>query len=274
MTQSSKIWSGKCRRLVLFGVWLLVCAPREPARADSPGEPAAAGDAPHEADPGEAARLYDEGRRYFNVGEYDPAIEKLKAAYLIAPLPELLYDLGQAFRLKGDCAEALSLYRRYLATSPPASRAARTTARMADMQECVAAARSKTATATATATATTPAPAVTPGPPVAWPGGPTAITAAETRQAAPGSPPSARPRRRWALWTAVAAGAMAAVSGYYAWDAHVAADEVSAAFVPGRPWSDDDEAARRRGIFAERMAIGSGAAAAVTAGVAAWLMWR
>jgi tetratricopeptide (TPR) repeat protein len=268
VAQSRKIWSRKCGRPVLLGVWLLVHAAGASARADSPDPPGGTSNAPPDAAPPDAARLYDQGRRYFNVGEYDRAIEKLKAAYVVAPLPELLYDLGQAFRLKGDCAEALSLYRRYLTTNPPppAPRAARTAARIADMEACVAAAPP--------APAPPPAPTVAAPPAIGWhPSPDTLVTAAGHPEAQP-NPPPLGPQRRAAWWTAAAAGAMAAVSGYYAWDAHAAANEVSSAFVPGRMWSDADEAARRRGIFAERMAIGTGAAAVLAAGVAAWLLWR
>ena len=238
-------------------MWLLVPGSAASAQLVSPDTDFPPASGPGE--PADAARLYDEGRRYFDVGEYDRAIEKLKAAYLVAPLPELLYDLGQAFRLKGECAEALSLYRRYLKTEPPAARAERTGARIADMQACVA-------------VATVP-------PPGALPPGtaPAAVQASpDVLTQAPAGPAREAPtrRRRWGVWSAVAAGALAGVSGYAAWDSHRASDQVSSAFVPGGMWTDADERAQQRGIFTERLAIGTGAAAVVAAGVAAWLLWR
>src|SRR5262249_4158138 len=51
-------------------------------------------------------------------GKYDDAIALYKKAYDAVPHPELLFDLGQAYRLKGDFESALVYYRRYLAVAP------------------------------------------------------------------------------------------------------------------------------------------------------------
>jgi tetratricopeptide (TPR) repeat protein len=66
----------------------------------------------------DAKKLYRAGVRYYNVGEYDRAIEKFKASYLLVNSPLLLFNIAQAQRLKGDCDQALRSYRAYLREEP------------------------------------------------------------------------------------------------------------------------------------------------------------
>ena len=61
-----------------------------------------------------AKQLYDEGLRHYNLGEYTDAIAAWRQAYLVEPKPLLLFNLGQAYRLSGDCAQALTFYDSYL----------------------------------------------------------------------------------------------------------------------------------------------------------------
>jgi iron complex outermembrane receptor protein len=58
------------------------------------------------------------GTAFFEVGSYDRAIEEYHAAYLLLPLPDFLFNLGQASRLKGDLTVAAHYYREYLTTRP------------------------------------------------------------------------------------------------------------------------------------------------------------
>jgi len=60
-----------------------------------------------------AKQLYDEGFRHFNVAEYTQAIESWKQAYLISQKPLLLFNIGQAYRLSGDCKQAMTFYDNY-----------------------------------------------------------------------------------------------------------------------------------------------------------------
>jgi tetratricopeptide (TPR) repeat protein len=89
------------------------------------------------ADDDEARRLFESGQRHFQQHEYDQALTDLEASYQRVPVPALLYDLAQVHRLKGDCAEALRLYRDYLASGPSESVRERTQARVAEMSSCV-----------------------------------------------------------------------------------------------------------------------------------------
>jgi hypothetical protein len=81
-------------------------------------------------------------------------------------------------------------------------------------------------------------------------------------------------RRRVGLGFAVAAAALAGTSGYFAWRASVAGDDVSGTFVPGNRWNDGAQASERDGLRSDRLAIETGVAAIIAAGVAAWLRWK
>lgn len=53
-----------------------------------------------------------------NAGRYDDAIALYKKAYDAVPHPEILFNLAQAYRLKGDADTAFGMYQRYLAVEP------------------------------------------------------------------------------------------------------------------------------------------------------------
>jgi hypothetical protein len=67
---------------------------------------------------GKGKELYEEGLRHYNVAEYTEAIRVWKEAYLIAKRPVLLFNIGQAYRLSGDCTQALSFYDSYRREQP------------------------------------------------------------------------------------------------------------------------------------------------------------
>jgi len=75
-----------------------------------------------------AKLLSERGRRFHDLGEYDRAIGAFREAYLLLPSPGVLFNLGQSYRLKGDCAAAAAAYRNFLqsdATDPTARNLAR-----------------------------------------------------------------------------------------------------------------------------------------------------
>lgn len=63
-------------------------------------EPAAEEPAEEEPDPTqqEAASLFREGSMFYELGQYEDAIVKFEAAWKLAPVPQLLFNLGQAHR--------------------------------------------------------------------------------------------------------------------------------------------------------------------------------
>jgi len=62
---------------------------------------------------GEASKLYDEGKRHFDIGEYAQAIASWKHSYLLSSAPLLLFNIAQAYRLSNNCAEANRFYLNY-----------------------------------------------------------------------------------------------------------------------------------------------------------------
>jgi tetratricopeptide (TPR) repeat protein len=65
-----------------------------------------------------AKRAVNAGLAAQAAGRYDEAIADYKEAYDIVPHPELLFDLGQAYRLKDAAEIAVEYYDRYLAVEP------------------------------------------------------------------------------------------------------------------------------------------------------------
>ncbi len=71
-----------------------------------------------------AKPFIDAGVAAYEAGDYETAIRELEAAHRIDPQPAILYAWAQALRLAGRCAEAIAVYRRYLATDPNAAQTA------------------------------------------------------------------------------------------------------------------------------------------------------
>lgn len=69
-------------------------------------------------DKAKAKELYDEGLRHYQVAEYTQAIDAWKQAYLISKKPLLLFNIGQAYRLSGDCTQAMTFYDNYAEAEP------------------------------------------------------------------------------------------------------------------------------------------------------------
>jgi tetratricopeptide (TPR) repeat protein len=69
----------------------------------------------------QAKAHFKQGRAYQDAGAFDDAIKEYQTAYQLVPLPELLFNIGQAYRLKGDKQSALAAYRRFLEAAPEAN---------------------------------------------------------------------------------------------------------------------------------------------------------
>lgn len=94
---------GVIRRLQRGLVLALALVTRAALAED--GEPSAESRQESE-DRSEARRLTREGLEHYEGARYSEAITSFEAAYALLPLPLLLYNLGQAHRLKGDCPSA------------------------------------------------------------------------------------------------------------------------------------------------------------------------
>ncbi|HZO14097.1 MAG TPA: hypothetical protein VFB62_12585 [Polyangiaceae bacterium] len=99
-----------------------------------------------------AQKHLNRGIAEYSARHYEAAIRHFRAAYDIDPKPEVLFAWAQAERLSGDCASAITLYRRFLEQNPAAEE---------EQQAAVHLARCERALATTP----TPPPAPAPPPP-------------------------------------------------------------------------------------------------------------
>lgn len=79
---------------------------------------------------------YEEGRRLYDLREWDQAIAKFKEAYRIRPDAKSLFNIAQALRLKGDCVEAVNFYRTYKRNFPKEKNLAKVDKFLADLEPC------------------------------------------------------------------------------------------------------------------------------------------
>jgi len=100
-------------------------------------EPAPA-PAPAPADPArEAKRLFDEGTKSYNLGEYDDAIALWKQGYRLLDKPIFLYNIGQGYRLSGNLRQAVIFYKSYVNAAPTAKDRAEVDARIAELEAAI-----------------------------------------------------------------------------------------------------------------------------------------
>jgi tetratricopeptide (TPR) repeat protein len=234
------------RAVVLF----VAVAVGTPASADSHGSTDA---------PARARLLAARGRAYHAVGDYDGAIASFTAANLVVPSPELLFNLGQAYRLKGDCDNAATMYRRFLASHPdgPAEQLART--QLAKVDRCVAKRQIRLQLAGAPQRGT-----------VAMGSGGAAVDH-DDRGTAPG-----RTLRRAGIGVALGGGALLGIAAYYGVRSADADDDLEEAYAAGAKWPElaaIDARGARADTLATVFAVG-GVAAAATGGILYYLGWR
>lgn len=79
--------------------------------------PSVAGAQPR-ANEQQARARFKQGVVYYAAGAYDRALEEYEAAYQALPLPELMFNIGQAHRMKGERRQALDAYQRFTEQKP------------------------------------------------------------------------------------------------------------------------------------------------------------
>jgi tetratricopeptide (TPR) repeat protein len=171
-----------------------------------------------QADRNEARKAYDAATAAFGLGHYAEAAEKYEKAFSIHPDPALLYNCAQAYRLGGNRARALELYRNYLRLYPDRSNADEARSQVAALSRALDDEKSAAVAPPSVAQAETPAPvAPTPPPSVA----PASSSAPVSQTVAAGlvtgpsaEPPASSGSRTW-IWivagAAVVVGATAAI---------------------------------------------------------------
>jgi tetratricopeptide (TPR) repeat protein len=76
----------------------------------------------------QAQDAFDQGQMDYLAGKWDDAAEKFKAAHVLRPFPQFLYNVGAAYHMKGKKAsdaaayeQAIDYYKQYLTADPAAS---------------------------------------------------------------------------------------------------------------------------------------------------------
>jgi len=222
-------------------------------------------------DKAKAKKLYDEGLRHFQVAQYTQAIDAWKESYLLSKKPLLLFNIGQAYRLSGDCKQAMTFYDNYTDAEPSPKN-------QDELDQAVAACKDKvdkpatppanpttTTTTTTTTTETKPVEAK----PVETK--PVETKPVETKPVAPASEP-AQPapeasggHRKLAIGLMVAGGVLEAGAVYFALDGRSKMRDVQNAAAWDQAAKDAQSAGQRDNKLAIGFAVGG--AAALVAGV-------
>ena len=153
-------------------------------------QPPAAGDAQKER----ARQLHEQGLRHYEAGQYGRAVAAYRKAYALVPVPGILFNLAQAYRLRGDCRRAHRAYRSFLRAAPGTPEAKLAEEHIASLRSCAAREKEKKAAQLAAGTATgtaTGAAAAQPSPPPRGPATPAGTTSQP--QFSDGSPFDAPP---------------------------------------------------------------------------------
>ncbi len=215
-----------------------------------------------------AAELYAVGKRQFDIAEYPAAIAAWKESYLLSNEPLLLFNIAQAHRLAGDCAQANRFYLNYKRAVPkPANQAELDTA----MAKC-AGVQPAGDTTPVVSPIVPPAPAPDAPAPVQPPTPPAPVVTTPPPMDAPDTHPG-RTLRIAGIVVASAGGLASVVAVVSAFTARSDANDVSGQN-RGTEWGDALARTERDGQSAQTRArvFGVlGVAAIVTGGV---LWWR
>ncbi len=197
--------------------------------------------------PNKARALADRGRAAHDARDYTGAIAAFTEAYALAPAAGLLFNLAQAYRLKGNCDDASLMYRRFLATGPSEDARVLAELHLAAVERC-----NKKIDVTANAYV---AALHSPRSPI------------ETRREAIVED---RPHRRTAekvgLGLTLVGGAALLAAGYYGIDAHRTASEVERRYANGEKWRNLEalDADGDRAATIAKVSLTVGAAAVLT----------
>jgi tetratricopeptide (TPR) repeat protein len=93
---------------------------------------------PSKADLKKAEELFARANQRYEAGEYATAADDFRAAYELSRLSALLFNVAQAYRLDGNCSEALRFYRDYLTAEPQSANRVDVEARVGQMERCIA----------------------------------------------------------------------------------------------------------------------------------------
>jgi hypothetical protein len=214
----------------------------------------------------EAQRLYEAGLESFNGRDYEAALTRFSEAYRLSPAPLLIYNMAQAQRLRGECAAALLLYRDFLGTAPSGKARELAESREGELsQQCEV---SGSAPAVRTST---PAVSELPSRPRPLPATIQSQASKRILSRLPAEQVAQKRNRTAVLLSFGSALALFGVSGYFAWRADRAADQVSNVFVTRGTWNPELAERERQGIRDARISVASLIGGFVAAGTGTYL---
>lgn len=101
----------------------------------------------------EAKEHFFAGDRAYRLGDFDKSIEEFKKSYDLNPLPQVLYNLGQAYLKKSELRQARHFFEQFLSLEPNHPNAAVVKSKLADIEKRLQAEKSEVAPAKPSETA-------------------------------------------------------------------------------------------------------------------------
>jgi tetratricopeptide (TPR) repeat protein len=224
----------------------------------------------------EAKEHSDKARRLYDVGKYSEAIEEYQKVYLLTDDPNMLFNIGQCYRLTDRPEEAVRFYRSYLRRAPDARNRADVETKIAALEKTIEERRRTAPPSTTTAPPPTePAPGATSPPTAVAPPPPEVVTPPPTTAQPPPvvtetvPPPSTGKRTSGyiLLGTGAALIATAAISGA------VAAKKAKDLGDLSKSGGVYDPKIQSSGKAANAVAVVTGLAGVAAAGVGALLLY-
>ncbi|CAN5896052.1 hypothetical protein BH11MYX2_BH11MYX2_11300 [soil metagenome] len=151
-----------------------------------------------------------EGRRLYDLQEWDKAIAKFKEAYTLRDDAPALFNIAQSYRLKGDCTNALSFYKTFKRKFPNEKAAEKVDKFIGDMDAC---AKTQPATPPPTIPPPTITTTTTPEPPPTITAPPPTVPPPVTQT--PEEPESGRSGMRTASYVLFGVGGVGIISGVF-----------------------------------------------------------
>ena len=93
-----------------------------------------------------ARLLHEAGLAEYQAGRYGHAVDAFRQAYKLVPAPGILFNLAQAYRLRGDCKSARRSYKKFLKVSTDPAQTELAKEHLATLTRCAGDAAPATAT--------------------------------------------------------------------------------------------------------------------------------
>lgn len=208
--------------------------------------------------PNKARSLAERGRVAHDARDYAGAISAFTEAYALAPAPGLLFNLAQAYRLRGNCDDAALMYRRFLATNPPDDARLLAESHLSTVERCLA-----------SRVVVTDPNVVNLAVPKSLPRSMGSLGSVAIHERGHRDQP--KPTTHWrvaqsaGVGVILGGGAALLVAGYYGLEARDAANDVERRYANGEKWKNLEarNAEGDRAASIAKVSLGVGAAAAV-----------